>query len=232
MIMKLQSLSTIAGCLIFLLCAKSPQNIAGGGTDVSNGKIMGKVVAGNGVASSNVWVTMRKSSFDPVACSKSATCTTTTAITDSTGYYLFEKIPQGTYTIETYAFQTGQRSLRTRIVIKTQDTATLLTDTLRWTGRLRVHLPDSLIVAGGYLYIPGTGLNVFADAVKDSQGYLDIDSVPAAILPAIYFRDLNSNRVAIDTNDVLIHESENTEVEFETDDSLHETDDSHEYGSD
>jgi hypothetical protein len=58
------------------------------------------------------------------------------------------------------------------------------TDTLRNPGSLKVMLPDSFDRANGYLYIPGTTI---AASLTADKGFAVIDSIPAGIVPVIYY---------------------------------------------
>jgi hypothetical protein len=192
-------------------------NMAGTATQSGNGMIVGMVVFGNGAPANGSPVRLRKSDFDPVGCSD--TCFSRNAIADGAGRYAFDAIPVDTYTIEA-SNASGWKTLRFGTIVSARSTVTLIADTLKDIGTLKVHVPDSLIHAGGYVYVPGTDIQGYFDSIRTEKGYMEIDSVPAVTLPWLYFRIPGSPKISVDTNTVRIFEHDTTETEIDADDTL------------
>ena len=110
--------------------------------------------------------------------------------------------------------------LRGGVVVRKRETTTLPLDTLKWPGILETSLPDSLMALGGYVYVPGTSVAGRVDTIAVSKGYIEIDSVPAGILPHLYYRYPQSTLIAVDTNEISIDEQDTTDFQFESDDTL------------
>ena len=210
----------VAALSLSALKCSSPTTLSGTITQSGNGKVEGFLVLRSGVPAAGTLVHLRKSTFDPIACVASTTCSTYVVLTDSAGHYNFDTVPSDTYAIESYANSLGQRHLRTGVVVQNQKTTTLPIDTLKMPGILETALPESLMVAGGYVYVPGTGFAGMVDTIAASQGYIEIDSVPAGILPHLYFRYPLSMLIAVDTNEINIGEQDTTDFQFESDDTL------------
>ena len=210
----------VAGLAVVALKCTSPTTVAGTITQSGNGRVEGMLVLRDGALAGGALVYLRKNTYDPIACGLSTTCSTRVVLTDSAGHYDFDSVPSDTYAIEAYASSLGQRHLRGDVVVQNRKTTTLPLDTLKWPGILETTLPESLMMAGGYVYVPGTSVAGRVDTIAVSNGFIEIDSVPAGILPHLYYRYPQSTLIAVDTNEISIDEQDTTDFQFEADDTL------------
>ncbi len=201
---------------LFLKCTGGSP-LAGSASQSGNGMVAGMVVSGNGTPTAGASVTLRKNTYDPIACPGAAYCFIRTTLTGDSGIFIFDTIPVDTYTVEAIFPGTSERALRFGIVVKAKTTTPLPADTLKPSGILRVHLPDSLVLNGGYVYVPGTGIAGNVDTIQADSGYIEIDSVPAGILPSIFFRPPLSVMADVDTNKITINPQDTTSADFESD---------------
>jgi len=189
--------------------------VAGSASQSGNGMITGRVVSGGGEPAEGALVMLRKSTYNPVTCSIESACFIRTKLSDSSGHFAFDTIPADTYTVEALVTLTGERALQFGIIVKPKQTTSLDVDTLKSPGVLRIKLPDSLANTGGYVYVPGTRISGFSDTAQSDSGYIVIDSVPAGVLPSLFFRYPLSTIASIYTKEIIINPQDTTDVQFE-----------------
>ncbi len=170
-------------------------NPIAGGVDIGNpaAKVKGRIVDEAGRAQSDTEVKLRPVDFNPA---KSAASDTLVDTTDASGEFAISRVDSGEYRLNGVHLSNRTRVLIDSIII--QDTAThiLKTDTLRQPGTVAIHIPDSLFVAGGILFIPGTDRQV---EVK-TPGTVFLDSVPAAIIQIQYYAKTADSTIKMDSN--------------------------------
>jgi hypothetical protein len=198
-------------------CSRSTVEVAGGGIDVENGMITGRLVDGStGSPSAYATVTLRKVAVDPVL---SGTAIRDTA--DVAGSYAFEQIPVGVYTLLAFSQDNAGLGLRCSISVTTDQPVELGYDTLEHPGAVALQLSDSGFEVGGYIYIPGTDLSWDVDADDIKNKLLTISPVPANIrIPFFAYSDPASLRHRIIGLDIEALEDDTIEVDCEDDDTL------------
>lgn len=160
-----------------LLC--TPVNdVAGGSSSTDNGKVVGTVYDEDGVPSSNTQVVLRSSFFTP----NQDTATPPVDTTDTAGEYYFDSLKAGIYTIEAVELTNRTRALVNAVLV--DSLTTHASDAaLSKPGALEVEV-QACSADSCYVYVPGTSLFGIV-----RNGIAFIDSVPAGVLPAVYYAD-------------------------------------------
>ncbi|MBN1308556.1 MAG: DUF2341 domain-containing protein, partial [Chitinispirillaceae bacterium] len=155
-------------------------DVAGGSSSTDNGKVVGMICREDGLPALNTQVSLRPADFDPYRDTGAPRIDTT----DSAGEYEFGRLAPGAYSIEAVAIDSRTRALINPVIIDsaiTYATAALLAE----PGALKVQVHNGCDAAQCYVYVPGTSLY---GEVHEGLGF--IDSVPAGIIPAVYYADL------------------------------------------
>jgi hypothetical protein len=156
----------------------SVNDIAGGSSSTDNGKVVGMVRGEDGLPASNTQVTLRSTLFNPNHDTVSSAMDTT----DSEGMYAFDSLAAGIYTIEAVQLESRTRALVNSIMIDSTTTHAEVAS-LAQPGALKIEL-SGCVDESCYIYVPGTSLY---GLVRDGIGF--IDSVPAGLVPAVYYAD-------------------------------------------
>jgi hypothetical protein len=175
-------LVSFASALI-MRCTVSP---LAGGSDNPDFKVFGAVAHANGGPASNAQVRIIPAEYNPVTDAAFPAILTDT--TDAEGKYFFSLPRKGTYTIQ--AVHITQRTRAVIIGIPVQRDSFFVSEAiLTDPGAIRVMLPGNIDAVTGYIYVPGTTIFTRLNG-RDSAVMLD--SVPAAIMPVIYYASTNS----------------------------------------
>ena len=171
------AVAAVAMFFMFLHCA----DFNGGGSEAGNARVVGKVVDKQGLPSSSTIVRIMPSAYDPVKDGPIAdTCINTTA---GDGTYRFN-VPKGSmYTILAVHTALRTRALVSGIDVRNAD-ITVPPCTLKVPGAVKVMLPAGVDLVNGYVYVPGTTI---AAPLGGMAGFVMLDSVPAGIVPAVYY---------------------------------------------
>jgi len=158
-----------------VICSCSTDTISGGGTeDVNTRVIVGTVLNPDGSAASQTQVQLLPADHDPV---RDAATTLPVDTTDGDGHYRFTVKAPGHFTA-----QIVQLGTRTRAQVsgnaQLEDTTVFPSAVLANPGRIKIAVPENTNITSGYLYIPGTPIFTY---FKVDSGYVELDSVPAAI---------------------------------------------------
>ena len=157
----------------------STVNVAGGTSSTDNGKVLGSVCDMNGLPASNTEVTLHSAFFNPNQDTGAPAVDTT----DSAGAYGFDSLSPGVYTITAVALESRTRALINSVMVDSSTTHVPVASLTR-PGALEAEV-ESCSNGSCYVYIPGTSLY---GMVRDGIGR--IDSVPAGMVPAVYYADL------------------------------------------
>lgn len=174
----------LSGTLL-LKCSMEPLK-GGSGDETTNGRVTGVVVMQNGSSASNTAVRLFPENFDPVKDTPPQL--PASATTDTLGRYTFSNVPSGDYSILAIQRGNGFRTFISDIHVN-NDTVTTPTRTLRVPGSIIVSLPADVNSAIGYVFIPGTPYFTFR---TESAGVVQLDSVPAEIVPAVSYASTKS----------------------------------------
>lgn len=179
-------LSALAGLL--MACGDGRVASSEVGNPPSGGTVKGVVAAAVGKPAPNARVTLMPVDFDPVQDFGKPGAPVYLDTTDDSGSYSFSGVDWNKYNLLAVDVKTGNRML-----VHSQDvhfdTVTIATEqTLQAPGAISVLLPDSLPFKGGYVYLPGTEVFSRLDAANSESRLLYLDSVPAGVSPAVFYR--------------------------------------------
>ena len=173
---------------ITLLCSRVP--LAGGdGTETGNARVVGKIVDSLGSAVRGARVLLLPADYDP----EKVTGVVAADTTDTLGEYVFAKVISGVYSIQ--ALHRGKSSgaiIRGIQVSNRFDTRAA--DTIRPPGTIKIALPANANLETGYMYIPGT---TFFTYLKNSSGFVMLDSVPVDMAANIAYSTTNSSGFSV-----------------------------------
>lgn len=172
-----RALTTLA--LSLSLYCSTP--VVSGGSEAGNARITGHIISTTGSPLCNTIVTLRPVDFNPIVNTPIAdSCIDTT---DSNGAYHFFADEDVTYTIEAVQQRSRLRALISGVTASTNND-TVPPCALTVPGTIRILPPEERSSTTGYAFIPGTSFFV---NVSFALGYAILDSVPAGIIPQIFY---------------------------------------------
>ena len=194
---------------VWLICACSPAtNISdGGGTRGGNPVVTGSIAGLDGAAARNVRVQLIDENYNPVTDAPLQPSSIDT--TNSRGEYTVIAPDSGWYNVEAMEMRGGTRLLRFHVWAQRDSCIVLPIDTLHKPGAISVSLPEGSSAAGGYVYVPGTGVSARLAGSTDS---VTLDSVPAGTLPVLYYANKNSEARTTIRHDIPVYSGETTPV--------------------
>lgn len=183
-------MKTILGLLVLLIFNSCTTNndVAGNGTEVSNGYTITGELTYNNNAAEGIEVILNRENFNPLIDTISAKDTT-----DSEGKYSFEVNNASSYII--MAKNSDNTSMFLSDVISVSKDTILPADTLKNTGTVIVEILDS--VDNAYVYVPGTDLYI-----EISAGLNEITVPSGNIDVNIYYENDDSTEEIITDEDV------------------------------
>jgi hypothetical protein len=179
-IYRLLSIVTLAGAGVFH-CSMDGM-AGGGGSDVGNGRVVGKMVINQGDPAGNTQVMLIPGNYNPGTDGPLSDSLIDT--TNSGGEYGFNMLNEGIYNIFAVQLDSRERLFIGSIIVRRNATTNVPVDTLQQSGTIKVMLPDSVDAVNGYVYVPGT--TITADLGGDT-GFIIVDSVPAGTMPAVNY---------------------------------------------
>jgi hypothetical protein len=162
---------------LLLLCTRSPQQA---GIGSSSETVIGKITNADGTPAADTKVMLIPFDYDPVSAGNKEIYSNTT---NESGEYRVRVSDTGEYNLLAVQSALKTRALVTYINAH-DDSAEVPLCTLKAPGAIKVVLSAGADTANGYVYIPGT--TIFASLIH-SNGFVILDSVPAGIIPAIYY---------------------------------------------
>jgi hypothetical protein len=189
MLRSYKSVITLCAAALCMLNGCSPvAPVSDGGVEAGNPRVVGALFEQDGTPSSGTIALLIPESY--IATPGKASEAIRSDTTDTLGTYRFSNIPAGRYTLQAKTASTLKRTLVRNIVAETSHTTTVAGDTVRDAGTLRIVLPDSLKNEGGTIAIPGTTIAVAIGTTSLSGNIVEIDSLPAGMLPpVVYIKD-------------------------------------------
>ena len=157
--------------------------LTGGGTESTNGYVVGMVVEDDGSPAEQTKVMLVASTYDPVKNGPVPDSMTDT--TDESGVFSLRAAGGRTFNIEAYQQSSGNRMLLTGIRVNQNDTNYIPVHAIQKPGAIKFIPPAMDNLVNGYVYIPGT--TRFAET---RQGNALIDSVPAGFISSIRYADV------------------------------------------
>jgi hypothetical protein len=197
----------VAATLFFIVfMMRCTMDLAGGSSEIGNGMVLGRVVNEQGNPACSTIVRIMTSDYNPLKNGPLAdTCIDTT---NADGIY--QLIAQHG---RTYSIQAVHMTLRTRVIVpgvemKNAD-CNVPQCTLKVPGAIKVLLPDSVDQLFGYVNVPGSDIFVF---LNNGTGFVTLDSVPAGVIPAVYYSSTSISASAIIRYDVPVIPGDTTVV--------------------
>lgn len=166
-------------------------NLAGGGTDVSNPVVVGRALLPSGYVAANTRVTLIPARYNAFADDHLPETLTDT--TDGSGIYTITAPSAGMYTIEAVHMPTGNNFFIAGNMLKRNDTLFVPVDTVRQPGFIKIVFSDTSYIRG-YVYIPGSTMAFLVNL----DGYSLMESVPAGVIPSVnyvHFIDTSRNHI-------------------------------------
>jgi hypothetical protein len=216
----------IACAITAICCACSIDPVAGGGTDVDNGKVTGRIVyANDGSPAFNARIILMKINADPVACG-AAGCSLYIAATDSAGHYGISGLAYRLYRLVAISADSQFFALRCSVAVAGPSIVNLGADTIRRPGAARIALPDSGIDSGGYFYIPGTMISWIIDSAAIISGELYAALIPAGRpIPFLVYKNLTAPTKFAVGSEIIAAEGDTIDISFDFGDTLDPGDD-------
>jgi hypothetical protein len=198
----------------------SRDTLTGGGTDIGNGKVSGKLIdAQSGMPARSVPVRLSKSLSDPASGPLSSALSLIDT-TDISGSFSFNDIEPGSYCI--LAVSDGNRlAYHSSVTVNKSQAVDIGSDSIRNGGSIRINLPDSGISQAAYFYIPGTSLFWKIDSVALARHFLIASPVPSIDrIPLLFYSGGDSTSRWIIASEIEVEEDSTLEIEFSEEDSL------------
>lgn len=166
--------------------------LAGVGSEVTNGTVMGSLCNPDGSPAAQTRVMLISNRYDPVK--DGPVPDSLTGTTGETGDFMLNVAGGRAFNIEAVQQSSGDRVLITGIMVDKGDTTTVPRSMIQKPGNLKVYLPSVALNDKGYLYCPGTTFWVGV-----VNGTAIIDSVPAGSIPVLCY----VNKVDTSQNHVI-----------------------------
>jgi hypothetical protein len=154
----------------------------GGGSDVGNGRVVGKMVINQGDPAGNTQVMLIPDNYNPGIDGPVSDSLIDT--TNSAGEYGFSMLKEGIYNIFAVQLDSRLRLFIGSIIVRRNTTVNVPVDTLQQPGAIKVMLPDSVDTMNGYVYVPGTTITT---DLGGATGFIMVDSVPSGTMPAVNY---------------------------------------------
>ena len=173
-------------CAVALLSACSNDDVAGNSAETGSPELAGILVLDGGKPAAYARVQCVPENYDVMTDAELPAAYSTE--TDKNGHYRLDSVPDGTYALEAFHAQSGQRLL-VRGVKVAEDDSVAVSDTLRAPGVVKLELVDSYNERKVVVVVPGTTIRR-ETSIRDFHE-LVVDSLPAGELDLqIYFDDL------------------------------------------
>jgi hypothetical protein len=181
-ILLLLTVTTLVRC--------SMSGLTGGGSDLPDKVIAGRIVTSDNTPATNTQVVVIPSDYNSLNDGPIAPAFIDT--TDSGGNFSIGRCEAGSYSIQAVHLSRRTRLLISGVMIS-RDTTVVPEDSLRVPGVAKVYLPDGIDRANCWVYVPGTTI-----AARNSgmEGYVVLDSVPAGTIPSVCYMTKNDSVTA------------------------------------
>jgi hypothetical protein len=180
--MKKTLLSILSFGVAVFMARCSLDHLAGGGTESTNGRIIGTLVEDDGRPAGQTRVMLIASDHDPVKDGPVPDSLTVT--TDESGTFTLQVPAGGAFNIEAFQPGSGYRVLLTGITANRNDTVYVPVQVIEKPGAIKFIPTPADGSFRGYVYLPGT--TRFAE-MRD--GNVLIDSVPAGFIHSMTYAD-------------------------------------------
>ena len=177
----------VAFCAVaFLSACSDGESVAGNSAETGSPELAGILVLDGGKPAAHARVQCVPDGYDVMADAELPAAYSTE--TDKDGRYRLDSVPDGTYALEAFHEESGQRLL-VRGVKVAEDDSVAVSDTLRAPGVVKLELVDSYNERKVVVVVPGTTIR--RETTIRNFHELVVDSLPAGELDLqIYFDDL------------------------------------------
>jgi hypothetical protein len=176
------SIAATFGMLVSYCSLENLQMSGGTTTETTNGYVTGSLEKIDGTPARQTTVKLIESNYDPVKDGPVPDSLVET--TGEAGEFAFHIAGGGTFNIEGVQRSSGESILISGVMVKDSDTTTIPPGTIRKSGSIKILLPPNIDTAGAYIYIRGTTICAMLD---DTSGFALLESVPAGIIPSVYY---------------------------------------------
>ena len=193
------SAAIVALCIFMAINTRcSSPTLAGVGSEVTNGTVMGSLCNPDGSPAAQTRVMLIPNRYDPVKDNPVPDSLIDT--TDEGGTFSFHATSGVVFNIEAFQPGSGNRALITDVTVNKNDTLYVPTRSIQSPGAIRLTLSTLNDLDSGYVFIAGT--TRFAE-VQDGKAI--IDSVPWGLVPSlVYVRSGDSEKDSIIATDLEI----------------------------
>lgn len=189
--------------------------VSGGGTDVSNARIVGQVFASDSTAAASVVVRLYPKSQNPYLNLVKGTGRVYETKTDINGRYEIAVKDTGEFVLDCGNAQSNEKSFRFGVRLSLDSLFREEKVVLTKPGAIKLSIPVALREKDGlYAYVPGTSYFVHIEESKilDDSVYVFQD-LPAGYLPALHFALINDAELdEVEKLEIEVKESDTTEV--------------------
>lgn len=206
--------------LVYMHCSFD-DTVAGGGTDVANGFVVGLLRTVSGQPIANAQVTLINKDYNPVTDDRLSDSIIDT--TDENGFFTVIIKERDIYNIQALHLKERRRALITGLYLTMEiDTINVIVS-LDDPKTLRFILPETVDTVNGYLFIPGTLLSSdFMTEIEvggDGKKYAIIDSVPFSSSDLQLYYGVKSSDIKLLVTDTLkILQSDTTVLDISNED--------------
>jgi hypothetical protein len=164
----------------------NPQTSGGTTTETTNGCVIGSLKTIDGSPANQTIVKLIKSHYNPVKDGPVPDSLIDT--TGDAGEFAFHVAGGGIFNIEGVQRSSQEGILIPGVMVKDSDTTIISSGTIRKTGSIKILLPQNRDTAQAYIYIRGTTICAM---LNDTTRFALIGSVPAGIIPSVYYAVAN-----------------------------------------
>lgn len=202
--------------LIWVACSSNDNKIvSGGGTDVSNARIVGQVLNADSTAAASVVVRLYPSELNPYTSLLKGNAKVYETKTDGSGHYEFSVKDTGQFVLDCGNATNNEKTFKFGLNIDAKSKVLNTSVVLTKPGALKIVLPKSLRDKDGlYAYVPGTSYFVHIDESKIlNDSIYVLGDLPAVYLPSIHYTLINDDEIdESESIDLEVQESDTTEV--------------------
>ncbi|MGL1936071.1 MAG: carboxypeptidase-like regulatory domain-containing protein [Fibrobacterales bacterium] len=169
----------LVSVLVCMSC--SDTTVAGGGTDVDNAIVLGKVMADSlGVAQAQVYI--MTDDYNPMTGNQNIPAQATE--TDAQGNFEIGNLLPGTYSMEVHHPDGSQMDWSHSFELKSTDSLDITMEVKKkhW---IILPIPDSLKMIDFYLYVAGSNMLVEHNAATYTKDHIVLENIPEKEIPFI-----------------------------------------------
>ncbi len=177
----MRSLHLFIVSVVFLISCSDTTVAGGGGTDVDNAIVLGKVMGDSlGIAQAQVYI--MTADYNPMTGNQNVPARVTQ--TDAQGNFEIANVLPGTYSIEVHHPDGSQMDWSHDFELKSSDSLDVTMD-VKKKHVIILPIPDSLKTVDFYLYVAGSNVLIEHEAASYTKDYLVLKDIPEQNIPFI-----------------------------------------------